>query len=135
LLCYFTIWTQQLKNLIFSSKTSWGYLCILGLWLLLKKPDYYIDAHVILWFLSERKKQNRDFTQWNENAYFTKCSWGGVLYVIKFVNDLRQVGGFLRVLQVSSTNKTDCHDITEILLKVALSTQTKPECCYIEKGY
>ena len=29
---------------------------------------------------------------------------------------------------VSSTNKTDCHDITEILLKVALSTinQTKP---------
>jgi hypothetical protein len=23
---------------------------------------------------------------------------------------------------VSSTNKTDCHDITEILLKVALST-------------
>jgi hypothetical protein len=29
---------------------------------------------------------------------------------------------------VSATNKTDCHDITEILLKVALSTinQTKP---------
>ena len=28
----------------------------------------------------------------------------------------------------SSTNKTDCHDITEILLKVALNTinQTKP---------
>jgi cobalamin-dependent methionine synthase I len=24
--------------------------------------------------------------------------------------------------QVSSTNKTDCHDITEILLKVVLST-------------
>jgi hypothetical protein len=69
------------------------------------------------------------------NCEFEPCSWGGVLYVIKFVNDLRQVGGFLRVLQVSSTNKTDCHDITEILLKVALSTQTKPECCYIEKGY
>jgi len=25
---------------------------------------------------------------------------------------------------VSSTNKTDCHDITEILLKVALNTTT-----------
>jgi len=25
---------------------------------------------------------------------------------------------------VSSTNKTDCHDITEILLKVALNTLT-----------
>ena len=43
-------------------------------------------------------------------------------YVIKFVIDLRQVGGFLRVLPVSSTNKTDRHDITEILLKVMLNT-------------
>ena len=43
------------------------------------------------------------------------------LYAIKFVSDFRQVGGFLRV---SSTNKTDRHDITEILLKVALSTTT-----------
>ena len=42
-------------------------------------------------------------------------------YVIKFVSDLRQVGGFLQVTPVSSTNKTDRHDITEILLKEALS--------------
>ena len=33
-------------------------------------------------------------------------------YVIKFVSDLRQVGGFF---SVSSTNKTDHHDIAEIL--------------------
>ena len=33
-------------------------------------------------------------------------------YVIKFVSDLRQVGGFF---PVSSTNKTDHHDIAEIL--------------------
>ena len=33
-------------------------------------------------------------------------------YVIKFVSDLRQVAGGT---QVSSTNKSDCHDITEIL--------------------
>ena len=39
------------------------------------------------------------------------------IYVIMFVCDLRQVGGFL---WVSSTNKTD-HDITEIVLKVALN--------------
>jgi hypothetical protein len=38
-------------------------------------------------------------------------------YVIKFVGDLWEVGGF-------STNKTDRHDITEILLKVALNTIT-----------
>jgi hypothetical protein len=42
-----------------------------------------------------------------------------VLCVIKFVIDLRQVGGFL---WVSSTNKTDCYEITEILLKVTLDT-------------
>ena len=43
-------------------------------------------------------------------------------YVIKFVSDLRQVGGFLLVLPISSTNQTDCHDIAEILLKVVLNT-------------
>ena len=43
-------------------------------------------------------------------------------YVIKFVSVLQQVGDSLRVLWVSSTNKTDCHDITEILLNVALNS-------------
>jgi len=37
-------------------------------------------------------------------------------YVVKFVSDMRQVGSFLRVLKVSSTTKTDLHDIAEILL-------------------
>ena len=32
-------------------------------------------------------------------------------HVIKFVNDLRQAGGF----------KSDCHDIAEILVKMALT--------------
>jgi hypothetical protein len=41
-------------------------------------------------------------------------------YVIKFVSDLRQVGGFTGT-PVSSTNKTDRHLITDILLKVALN--------------
>ena len=41
-------------------------------------------------------------------------------YVIKFVSDLRQVfTGY-------STNKTNHHDITEILLKVALNTINQP---------
>jgi hypothetical protein len=42
--------------------------------------------------------------------------------VIQFVGDLRQVGGFLRVLWSHPQKKTDCHDIAEILLKVALNT-------------
>jgi hypothetical protein len=48
--------------------------------------------------------------------------------LIKFVSDLRQVGGFLQGTPVSSTNKTYSHARTEILLKVALNTinQTHP---------
>ena len=42
-------------------------------------------------------------------------------YVIKFVSD-KSV--FSQGTPVSSTNKTDRHDITEILLKVALSTKS-----------
>ena len=44
-------------------------------------------------------------------------------YVIKFVSDLRQVCGFSLGTPVSSTNKTGCHDINEILLKVTLNTK------------
>jgi hypothetical protein len=44
--------------------------------------------------------------------------------VIKFVSDLQQVCGFLLGTLVYFTNKTDHHNITEILLKVALNTKT-----------
>jgi hypothetical protein len=40
--------------------------------------------------------------------------------VIKFVSDLRQIDGFLKVLQFPLPIKTDRHDITEISLKVAV---------------
>ena len=43
-------------------------------------------------------------------------------YVIKYVSDLWHVGGFHRVLRFPIPIK--CHDITEILLKVALNTIT-----------
>jgi hypothetical protein len=50
------------------------------------------------------------------------------------VYDLRQVGGFLRVLRsLTVTNKTDRHEITEILLKLALNfiTLTLGLCIFI----
>jgi hypothetical protein len=37
-------------------------------------------------------------------------------YVINFVSDLQQVGGSIWVPPVLSPNKTDCHDLTGILL-------------------
>ena len=45
-------------------------------------------------------------------------------YVINFVSDLWQISCFLPDTPVSSTNKTDCHDMAEILLKVALNIIT-----------
>ena len=42
-------------------------------------------------------------------------------YVIKFASDLREVDGFLWVLRFPPPIK-HCHDITDILLKVALNT-------------
>ena len=42
-------------------------------------------------------------------------------YVIKFVSDLRRL-----VVFPGYSNKTDGHDITELLLKVALSTIALP---------
>jgi hypothetical protein len=44
--------------------------------------------------------------------------------VIKFVSDLRLVGGFFLGTPVSSINKTDRQNITEILLTVALNMIT-----------
>jgi hypothetical protein len=47
-------------------------------------------------------------------------------YVIKIISDLRQIGGFSPGAPVSCTNKTDHHDITDMLLKVLTTTsQTK----------
>jgi hypothetical protein len=41
-----------------------------------------------------------------------------------FVSDWRQVSGFLRVIRFYAANRTDRHDIAEILLNVALNTIT-----------
>ena len=47
--------------------------------------------------------------------------------VVKLVSDLRQIGGVSPGTPVSSTNKTDRHDIAEIVLKVVLNTNSNPE--------
>jgi hypothetical protein len=49
-----------------------------------------------------------------------KCT--GYNIGIKFVSDLRQVGGFLQVLWFPPPIKLVAHDITDILLKVDNST-------------
>ena len=53
-----------------------------------------------------------------------RCTRYNILYDIKFVSDLRKIGGFFPGTPVSATNKTDSHDIAELLLKVTLSAIT-----------
>ena len=53
----------------------------------------------------------------------------------KFVSDLRQVGGFFQGTPVSSTNKTVRHNITEILLKLELSTISLTPYNYVCNWY
>jgi hypothetical protein len=55
--------------------------------------------------------------------YESRPWWGVLDYVIKFVSELWQVW-FSRATQISSTNKTYGHDITEILLNVVFNTIT-----------
>ena len=57
---------------------------------------------------------------WVRTPFMARCTRYNH-YVIKFVSDLRQIGGFLWVLRFPPANKTGRHDITEILLKVALN--------------
>ena len=45
-------------------------------------------------------------------------------YMIMLLGYLRHISGFPLGTRISTTNKTDCHDIIEILLKVALNSIT-----------
>jgi len=56
-------------------------------------------------------------------------------YVITFVSDLRQVGGFFPCAAVSFINKTDSPDIAEIMLKVALHTITLNHTHFYDQRY
>ena len=65
----------------------------------------------------------------SSNPAQARCTWYNIMCL-----SLSVAGQwFSQGIQVSSTNKTDCHDITEILLKVALNTinQTKHIFCIL----
>ena len=88
--------------------------------------------HSLPWFQTFLLSKSNG--SWIYNYLFNQCLspimlWVWILlmannYVIKFVSDLRQVGGFSLGTPVYSTNNTDSHDINEILLRVALNTIT-----------
>ena len=69
---------------------------------------------------------------WFPIPLMARCTRYNIIYVIKLVCDLQQVSGF----PVFTTNKTDCKDITEILLKVVLDiiNQFKPNQILHQEG-
>jgi hypothetical protein len=65
----------------------------------------------------------------HQSYEFEPCSWRGELDATlrDKVCQLLAAGRWITPgILVPSTNKTDCHDITEILLKVALNTINQP---------
>jgi len=59
------------------------------------------------------------FHHWCDELEY-RSGWGVQHYMIKLVGDLRQLA--FSGTSVSFTDKTDRHDRTEILLRVALNT-------------
>jgi len=51
------------------------------------------------------------------------------------VGNLRQVGGFLLVLRFLHSNKTGRHNVSEILLKVALNTINQTKCYLVHPRF
>ena len=104
----------------------------------------YGAMHFIHWYIyllsnvRNGSSWSWSYGSWIYNYLCNQClsllSRRGVLVTLcyKVVSDFQQVVGFLQVLPISSTNKTDHHNMTEILLKVALNTiNPKPTCIYI----
>ena len=105
---YFTEWTRWNKNISFTWKgLSWSWFY--GSWIYNYLCNLCLSP-LKLWVRTLLRRSVLDTTLCD-----TVCQW------------LAEGRWYSRWTPVLSTNKTDSHDITEILLKVALSTinQTK----------
>ena len=97
----------------------------------------YLKIHLLVyWGCCGRDRMVNGFTTiYAISAYhplsceFESCSWRGVLDTTlcdKVCQWLASGRLFSPSTTVSSTNKTDCHEITKILLKVVLNTIIHP---------
>ena len=73
------------------------------------KPDYKIGICCFSAKHAALRRKSKDWLARNQNNV---SEW----------SDMSDLQWFSPGTPVSATNKTDCHDITEILLKVALNT-------------
>jgi len=96
-----------LFSFVFNSILNWGAVVVVSSMVVGFTTTYAISAH----------------HHWS--CEFESRSWWGVLDTTlcdKVCHWLTTGRWFLTGSPVSSTNKTDCHDITKILLKVAFNT-------------
>jgi hypothetical protein len=89
--------------------------------------------HMIDWIYNYLYMQSVPITTniVSSNPAYVVCTLYSIQhYVIKFVSELQPIGGFLQVhvLWFPPPIKLDCHDVTEILLKVALNTKVAYAC-------
>ena len=119
-LLFFLFWKFAKINFIFANKVHIFYI------------------HYIFLQCDEGQLWSWLYDSWNYHYLCNKClsplklrvqscSWGGVLDTTlcnKVCQSLTAGQWFSPGTLVSSTNKTACHDITEILLKVVLNTIT-----------
>jgi hypothetical protein len=103
------------------------------------KPDYYIVhssykgplwswSHISWIYIYLCSECLPPLKLWVRIQLMARCIWYNIIWWSLSVTCDR----FDQVLLVSSTNKTDCHDITEKLLKVVLNsiTPTQPHSSY-----
>ena len=119
--------SKQMQNMAFSSRSM---KCYPFLKTAMKKIFFFFSKKIESSFVTLLiEKTDMINSPYPLHGYTCTCilgSSGEVYwiqhYVIKFVSDPRKVVWFSPGTSVSSTNKTDCNDITEILLNVALNT-------------
>ena len=83
---------------------------------------YKNDDKIFIFLFSSGNAMNQCLSSPLSCEFEFRSGWSVQHYVIKFVSDLLTGRWFSPGSPVSSTNITDRHDITEILLKVAVKT-------------
>ena len=126
LLVYYTLHTHVRKKGPSWSYGSWiyNYLCNHCTFYVSVKETNQIDSFASIYLLVyytlhthvRKKGPSWSYGSWIYNYLCNHCTWWGVLNTTLCDKVCRWFS------LVSPTNKTDCHDITEILLKVALNT-------------
>jgi hypothetical protein len=131
---YFLVTTMQIKNSLLQKQSALSFVRNEYMWCNIAFLDHHGNQfiHIQLYSnCSQGRHWLRAYGSWiysylcNKCLWplkFESCSWRGVLTKIwdEVCQRLATGRWFSPGTRASSTNKTDCYDITEILLKVVI---------------